>query len=382
MKKHIFIFICIILYAEILFPQAVNIQLIATDGTFNIQLAFGLDLTATNCIDSLLGEADPGIIPPQGIFDIRFDLTPYGCGPVSTYKDYRPPGDPPAFPFTGTVQHSLYWQRSVSGIPVDITYDLPMGVIMTITDIFGGILLNLGPFIGQGTATIPGTYPLNSALLFVEYNDIVPVELTSFTASILENENSIQLNWTTATETNNLGFEVQRSEIKGQPAGGEVSLKGGKSEPAYRQAGWEKIGFVPGFGTTTEPKSYSFTDKDITSGTYKYRLKQIDFDGTFIYSKEIEVDVNFTPGEFVLYQNYPNPFNPITTIKFALPDAVNVTLTIYNALGQKVAELVNSNLEAGNYNYKWNAKNAATGIYIYELRTDKYISNKKMLLLK
>ncbi len=122
--------------------------------------------------------------------------------------------------------------------------------------------------------------------------------------------------------------------------------------------------------------------KNITTGIYKYRLKQIDFNGTFAYSKEIEIAVNFIPENYALEQNYPNPFNPTTTIKFALPEAANVTLTIYNSLGQKVRELINSNLEAGNYNYKWNAKNSAVGIYIYELKTEKFVSIKKMLLLK
>jgi hypothetical protein len=89
------------------------------------------------------------------------------------------------------------------------------------------------------------------------------------------------------------------------------------------------------------------------------------------------------PSVYALEQNYPNPFNPSTVIEFSLPEDVgNVKLSIYNALGEKVAELVNTTLTAGKYSYQWNAQNVATGMYIYELRTDKFVSVKKMLLLK
>jgi len=112
---------------------------------------------------------------------------------------------------------------------------------------------------------------------------------------------------------------------------------------------WKTIGFVPGFGTTTEPKSYSFTDENVSTGIYKYRLKQFDFDGSFEYSNEIEVEVDFTPKEFVLYQNYPNPFNPTTKIKYEIPSVtlrqaqsdIIVTLKVYDVLGNEVATLVN-----------------------------------------
>ena len=110
-------------------------------------------------------------------------------------------------------------------------------------------------------------------------------------------------------------------------------------------------------------------------------MKQIDLNGSFEYSDIIEIEVG-APLDYALNQNYPNPFNPSTTIKFSLPEAANVTLRIYNTLGQKVDELVNTNLEAGWYNYQWDAVNIATGIYIFELRSDKFISVKKMILMK
>lgn len=190
----------------------------------------------------------------------------------------------------------------------------------------------------------------------------VPVELTSFDANVKDNK--IFLSWSTATETNNQGFDIERSQ---------------KSEAGSQS--WDKIGFVQGNGTTTKQETYSFVDKNISSGTYYYRLKQIDLNGTYSYSKVIEVNVN-VPAQFSLSQNYPNPFNPGTTIKFSIPKEANVSLSIYNVLGQKVAQLVNSKLEKGNYTYHWDASKFASGIYLYELRTSSFISIKKMLLLK
>ena len=248
----------------------------------------------------------------------------------------------------------------VVGTPEQV-YKTTDGGITWISDFSGAntVALYKVKFTENNTGLICG-----SQGKFLINTDYIPVELTGFAAIV--NGNDVQLNWTTATETNNSGFEIQKQ------VGSMQSTVGN----------WETIGFVPGFGTTTEPKLYKFTDEEVTTGIYKYRLKQIDFDGTFTYSKEIEVEVDFTPNEFVLYQNYPNPFNPSTTIKFSVPEATNVTLTIYNTLVQKVTELVDTKLEAGNYSYQWDARNLATGIYICELRTDKFVSIKKMILLK
>jgi len=188
---------------------------------------------------------------------------------------------------------------------------------------------------------------------------IIPVELTSFTVNVYGND--VQLKWTTKTELNNYGFEILRSND---------------------DENWENIAFVPGFGTTTETRDYSFTDEQLKNGSYSFRLKQIDFDGSFEHSDIINVLVS-VPEIFILEQNYPNPFNPSTVIEFSLPEDVsNVKLSIYNTLGEKISELVNSSLTAGKYQYQWNAKNAATGMYIYELRTDAFVSMKKMVLMK
>ncbi len=128
------------------------------------------------------------------------------------------------------------------------------------------------------------------------------------------------LKWQTATETNNQGFEIERSQKSNLPDG----KAGVKS-----QTDWAKISFVEGRGTTTELTDYSYKDKITNPGNYVYRLKQIDFDGTVSYSEEIEIDVT-GPKEFTLYQNYPNPFNPTTTIKFALPVDSRVKINVYN----------------------------------------------------
>jgi hypothetical protein len=186
---------------------------------------------------------------------------------------------------------------------------------------------------------------------------IVPVELTSFSANILKN--GVELNWRTATEINNQGFDIER----------------------MNNGIFEKIGFVAGFGTTTDPKNYSFSDIGLTTGSYTYRLKQIDFDGTFTYSSEVTADVEI-PIEYSLEQNYPNPFNPSTKIKFALPSETEVQLNVYNMLGQKVAEIFNGNLKEGYHEVVFDAGSLTSGIYFYRLETDQFVDVKKMIILK
>ncbi len=189
---------------------------------------------------------------------------------------------------------------------------------------------------------------------------VTPVELTSFSASV--DKNNITLNWSTATETNNRGFAVERFA-------GSLS------------AGWEKIGFVDGNGTSTESHSYSYTDKNVNMGKYRYRLKQIDFDGTSQYSKEVEVKVDL-PVTFSLEQNYPNPFNPSTTIKYSIPSDQHVRLNVYNLLGQKVTTLVDGMQKAGQQDVNFNASNFASGVYIYKLEAGEMVSAKKMILIR
>ncbi|MEE9450520.1 MAG: M14 family zinc carboxypeptidase [Ignavibacteriaceae bacterium] len=213
---------------------------------------------------------------------------------------------------------------------------------------------------GDGTAVTPNAgFDLDA----IEANAVIPVELVSFTA---ESEgDKVVLMWQTATETNNSGFEIQKSE--------KSNVNG--------QTVWEKVTFVDGRGTTTEVTNYTYNDKVVKPGTYLYRLKQIDFDGTVAYSPEVEIDVT-GPVEFALFQNYPNPFNPTTTIKFSLPKKANVKLIVYNAVGQVVVELINKTMEEGYHQVQFAAGDYTSGVYYYRLKTSEFTSIKKMLLLK
>ena len=193
--------------------------------------------------------------------------------------------------------------------------------------------------------------------------NLIPVELISFNATA--NNNEVELNWQTATETNNYGTEIERSQ---------------KSK-VKSQNEWEKIGFVPGFGTTTEHKNYSYTDQLVNGGAYYYRLKQLDFDGSFEYSKVIEVKI-LTPSKFELSQNYPNPFNPSTKITYSIPSSEFVTLKLFDLLGNEVAVLVNEEKPAGNYEVNFEIPGLSSGIYFYSLRAEKYTQTKKLILMK
>jgi hypothetical protein len=188
--------------------------------------------------------------------------------------------------------------------------------------------------------------------------DPVPVELTSFTAKASGVD--VELNWSTATETNNQGFEVERK------------IAGG---------GYEQAGYVAGFGTTTEPKSYSFIDTDLQEGNYTYRIKQIDYDGAYEYSAEVSVEVEI-PLEYSLEQNYPNPFNPATTIKYSLAEDGYVKLAVYNMLGEEVATVVNTTQKAGRYEVNFNAIKLSSGVYVYRIEAGNFTASKKLMLLK
>jgi hypothetical protein len=198
----------------------------------------------------------------------------------------------------------------------------------------------------------------NFAVVRLTTDDPVPVELTSFTASV--NSNNVLLEWTTATEINNYGFEVER--------------KAENSE-------YEMVGFVTGSGTTTETRSYVFTDATVPEGKYLYRLKQTDFDGSFNYCNEVEVEV-IAPAIFALDQNYPNPFNPSTNINFSIAEASVVKIAVYNLLGQEVAELVNEFKAAGLHTVNFDASEFPSGAYFYSIETPQFRQTRKMLLTK
>ena len=197
-------------------------------------------------------------------------------------------------------------------------------------------------------------------------NSVVPVELVSFTAST--NGNAVNLNWSTSTETNNSGFSIERKQVH-------------SFQSTVDNEEWKTVSFVNGNGTTTETKSYSFADENLASGKYVYRLKQIDFDGTFEYSNEVEVILN-VPEKFELSQNYPNPFNPSTKIKYQIATSNSVSLKIYDVLGNKVATLVNEVQPSGNYEVTFDASSLSSGTYFYKLQAGNFVETKKMILLR
>jgi hypothetical protein len=193
----------------------------------------------------------------------------------------------------------------------------------------------------------------------IHYDAVVPVELASFTASV--NENAVELSWITATEVNNSGFAVERKT---------------------QNTEWENIGFVDGHGTTTEAQSYSFIDKDLSAGSYSYRLKQIDFDGSFKYHVLAETIEIGSIRTFALAQNYPNPFNPATIINYQIPVEGQVSLKVYDMLGNEVATLVNEMKTAGEYQVDFNAAALSSGIYFYRLQAGNFVETKRMMLMK
>ncbi|HQF43973.1 MAG TPA: T9SS type A sorting domain-containing protein [Ignavibacteriaceae bacterium] len=208
----------------------------------------------------------------------------------------------------------------------------------------------------NGTFTDENTSPL-------------PVELTSFTATA--DQNTVNLKWVTKTEVNNSGFNVERKINDGQ---------------------WNTIGFVEGSGTATESKEYSFTDKDLSTGgsKFQYRLKQLNYSGSYEYSDIVEVEV--LPTMYELSQNYPNPFNPSTTIRFSLPEETQLKINIYNMLGELVETLAQGTYEAGYHQVTFsaiggsasggNAANLASGMYIYRIESDAFVQVKKMILVQ
>jgi Secretion system C-terminal sorting domain/Cleaved Adhesin Domain len=207
------------------------------------------------------------------------------------------------------------------------------------------------------------TYGAAVSLDLVTVTPGTPVELVSFNAVV--NNNNVNLNWNTATETNNSGFAIER--------------KSGNSDYA-------QIGFIQGNGTTTQKKYYSFNDNNLQAGAYTYRLKQIDFDGSFKYSNEVEANVT-SPAVYSLQQNYPNPFNPTTQINFSLKVDSKVTLKVFNILGQEVVTLLNKNMTSGEHNVTFNASNLTSGIYLYKIKAagadgSQFTSIKKMILTK
>jgi hypothetical protein len=274
----------------------------------------------------------------------------------SVWHDLSPNELTQAFPLVfPTPQDTIYWEFAYTvpdSVLVDTLYSCGLSLVYD----------HVPDFLDRWN------FGLKFPIVVIE--EIVPVEFVSFTSSV--NKDFVLLNWETATEINNSGFEVQRLK--------DYNIEKSKE--------WESIGFISGNGTTTEPQSYSFIDENLDAIEYQYRLKQIDFNGSFQYSNIIEVKFA-SIAEFILEQNYPNPFNPTTQINYKVPNVTlsgvegsRVQLRIYDVLGNEVAVLVNEYKVAGNYNVKFEAQNLTSGIYFYKLSIGNREVVKKMILMR
>jgi hypothetical protein len=220
----------------------------------------------------------------------------------------------------------------------------------------GTFLLRLEPYFTQGGSA---SYLTFGSVLMSGTVQTLPVEMTTYSATV--NGQTVTLNWATATEVQNSGWDIERSNGNSQ---------------------WTKIGFVQGSGNSNSPHQYSYVDKSIKqNGEYTYRLKQIDDNGTTVYTREVEAVIN-VPLTYALNQNYPNPFNPSTTISYEIPTSSKVTIKIYNILGDEVTTLVNGNQEAGRYQVIFDASRYSSGVYFYSITAGNFVQTKKMILLK
>ena len=224
-----------------------------------------------------------------------------------------------------------------------------------LANFFSGQMLGVD-FSGSNEVIVGGAA---AQLIKVELDNVVPVELVSFTCEV--NNPNIKLHWITASELNNQGFEVERKTS-------ESNI-------------WQTIGNLPGKGTTTNSTDYYFNDDNLAPAVYNYRLKQIDYDGSIEYSHVINADLTI-PITFTLEQNYPNPFNPSTSISYSIPNNSFVSLKVYDILGNEVVTLVNKTQAAGNYNISFDASNLSNGVYLYSIKTDNFSDVKKMILMK
>lgn len=233
-----------------------------------------------------------------------------------------------------------------------------------------GVFIALYPVWNNNTRIFSyiGKDPMNitqSSNHFIDDLGLTPVELSSFTATL--NKNNVSLNWSTVSEINNSGFDIERSIVSPY-----------SNEPGE----WSKIISIKGNGTTSNPTNYGFIDRNLKSGKYKYKLKQIDYNGNYEFFYLLnEVDVGI-PSKYTLSQNYPNPFNPFTNINYQLPVISNVHLRVYDIKGAEIITLIDERQDGGYYTTQFNSFGVSSGIYYYTLTANSFIETKKMLLIK
>ncbi|MEO8665134.1 MAG: DNRLRE domain-containing protein [Ignavibacteria bacterium] len=247
-------------------------------------------------------------------------------------------------------------------IDIDVT-DLIKDMTQNPGENYGFIFMQRFEYIYRSANFASITCPDSSVrpLLKITFDSPTPVELSSF-SSTTDNRN-ITLRWTTATENNNSGFEVQRS-------------------PANDNSVWNKIGFLNGSGSSDSPHDYKFEDRNLTSGRYNYRLKQIDYNGNFKFYELATEAIVGIPLKFSLSQNYPNPFNPSTKINFDIPQDGKVILKVYDISGREIKTLLNEFKTAGYYSQLFDASNLSSGAYFYTLQAGDVVISKDMILVK
>ena len=255
---------------------------------------------------------------------------------------------------SGTVTPDLGTHQYVSGEVVSITATPLPGYMF---DSWGGDVANPD----DSNTTVTMTEDRIVTAYFTE--EVVPVELTSFSARYESQERGVLLRWSTATEMNNYGFSIERR---------------------YEETGseWQEIGFVEGHGTTTQRHGYEYVDREHErSGAYTYRLKQIDMDGSVTYSEALRVGVEKVM-TCVLHQNYPNPFNPETLIEFEVGERTDVEIELVDMLGRRVAVIMQGTYESGRHEVLFNARDLSSGIYFYRLKTAAFEQVRKLAVIK
>ncbi len=308
----------------------------------------GLNLTAHAAKLVISQTADPW----AGVFNTNvppFVVTSQNCKPtLLVYKDTTSRVD---FKYEGVGWNSgdTFDSNTVANQWVTVSYDFSAYIGKTVTTI---------TIIPDFATANPRNYSsVNYFDLITFVPTVVPVELTSFTA--LSEGGNVKLKWNSSSEINNSGFEIQRSN---------------------NNVNFSKIGYIQGHGSTTKSYEYTFVDNSAFGHQY-YRLKQVDFNGSYNYSKVVEVTID-KPLGFTLNQNYPNPFNPSTIISYSIPEKSFVTIKVYDVIGNEVATLINNQMEAGEHSVKFNGSNLSSGIYYYQIKDGNNIATKKLMLLK
>jgi hypothetical protein len=355
-------FMCSLSFAQTTIEQRLQVSL--NEGTLGGAFQIAIQVKGTNLpIANTLGSAT---------IDVQFDnsqltYVDYTIGEITFALGYSNtvPIDNTTFVRYGPLGTSVAPGEG-AGYDLSSSYETLVTLNFTIDNPSGTANLTIDNGTNQiglyeSHANSNGSGIINDQTLTAPINitgEPLPVELVSFTAKV-RNDN-VLLNWNTATEVDNYGFDILRSSKTNK---------------------WEKIGFIEGYGNSNSPKYYSFEDENPFGGSkFRYKLKQIDTDGSFSYSSIVEVEIILD--EYQLFQNYPNPFNPTTTIKFTMPEDGYVKLNVYNLLGEEVKTLINENKEAGIHRVNFNPRSLNSGVYIYNLEVNGFADIKKMIYIK